>query len=98
MKTRRTLLTLASLLTVQAAHADLVMSLAANKTHYQISGQTLRFEGGELDLFLRDGIVILDAACVIDPQLFFFTPSNIPPCPLGATGFVRGERGSRLRD
>jgi hypothetical protein len=88
MKTRRTLLTLASLLTVQAANADLIMDLAANKTHYQVGPQTLRFEGGELDLFLRDGLVILDGACVIDPQLFFFGPSNIPPCPLGATGFV----------
>lgn len=88
MKTRRTLLTLAALMTVQAAKADLVMALGANKTHYQISGQSLRFEGGELNLFLRDGLVILDGACVIDPQLFFFPPSNIPPCPLGATGFI----------
>jgi hypothetical protein len=87
MKTRRTLLTLASLLTVQAAQADLIMNLSANKTHYQTGPQALRFEGGELDLFLRDGLVILDA-CAIHPQLFFFGPSNIPPCPLGATGFV----------
>jgi hypothetical protein len=88
MKTRRTLLTLASLFIVQSANADLIMALSANKTHYQVSGQTLRFQGGELDLFLRDGLVILDGACVIDPQLFFFGPSNIPPCPLGATGFI----------
>jgi hypothetical protein len=88
MKTRRSLLTLASLLTVQVANADLIMGLSANKTHYQVSGQTLRFDGGELNLLLRDGLVILDGACVIDPQLFFFGPSNIPPCPLGATGFV----------
>ncbi len=88
MKTRRTVLALAALLTVQAAQADLVMLLSANKTHYQINGQSLRFEGGELHLLLRDGLVVLDGACVIDPQLFFFGPSNIPPCPLGATGFV----------
>jgi hypothetical protein len=88
MKTRRTLLTLASLFIVQAANAELIMQLSANKTHYQVSRQSLRFDGGELNLHLRDGNVILDGACVIDPQLFFFGPSNIPSCPLGATGFI----------
>ena len=88
MKTRRTLLTLASLFIVQSANAELIMELSADKTHYQVSGQSLRFEGGQLNLHLRDGNVFLDGACVIDPQLFFFGPSNIPPCPLGATGFI----------
>lgn len=64
------------------------MGLAANKRHYQSNAFNLTFDGGDLTLRLRDGLVILDGACVIDPQLFFFPPSDIPPCPLGATGFI----------
>jgi len=88
METQRILVTLATILATATAHADVEMGLAADKTHYQINGQTLRFDFGQLNLQIRDGAVLLDGACVIDPQLFFFLPSNIPPCPLGATGFI----------
>lgn len=88
METRRILVAAASILASVTAHADVAMSLSVDKLHYQISPMTLRFETGVLDIFVRDGLVILDPACAIDPQLFFFPPSNIPPCPLGATAFV----------
>ena len=88
METRRILLAAASLLATVTAQADVAMSLSANKLFYQTSPLVVRFETGSLEIFVRDGLVILDAACVVDPQLFFFPPSNIPPCPLGATGFV----------
>lgn len=88
METRRILVAAASILATATASADVAMSLSADKLHYQTTPMTLRFETGSLDIVVRDGAVILDPACVIDPQLFFFPPSNIPPCPLGATGFV----------
>lgn len=88
METHRIAATVATLLTLAAAQADVYMGLAVDKTHYQRNAFKLDFDSGELNLILRDGLVILDGACVIDPQLFFFGPSQIPPCPLGATGFV----------
>lgn len=88
METHRIAATVATLLTLAAAQADVFMGLGVNKRHYQKNAFKVDFESGELNLILRDGLVILDPACVIDPQLFFFGPSQIPPCPLGATGFV----------
>ncbi|WP_265594425.1 hypothetical protein [Haloferula sp. BvORR071] len=89
METHRSLIAAATLFaSAAAAHADIVMLLSADKLFYQTSPLTARFERGNLNVLLRDGLVILDGACVVDPQLFFFPPSNIPPCPLGATGFV----------
>ncbi|WP_367871312.1 hypothetical protein [Luteolibacter sp. Populi] len=88
METQRILVTAATILACAAAEADVIQTLSLNKLFYQTAPMSLRFESGQLRVFLRDGLVILDGACVIDPQLFFFPPSNIPPCPLGATGFV----------
>lgn len=85
MLTHRIFTTLASLLTLAAAQADVYMGLGVNKRHYQYNGLSLRFDGGELNLLLRDGLVILDG-CATDPQLFFFGPSIV--CPLGATALI----------
>lgn len=88
METHRIAATVATLLTLAAAQADVYMGLGISKTHYQRNAFKVDFNSGELNLILRDGLVILDGACGIDPQLFFFGPSIIPPCPLGATGFI----------
>jgi hypothetical protein len=86
METRWICASVASLLSLAAAQADVFMGLAANKSYYQRNAFTLDFDRGELVLQLRDGLVILDGACVVDPQLFFFGPSIA--CPIGATGFI----------
>jgi hypothetical protein len=86
METRWIYASVASLLTLAAAQADVFMGLAANKSYYQRNAFALEFDRGELVLQLRDGLVILDGACVVDPQLFFFGPSIA--CPIGATGFI----------
>lgn len=93
MQTHRIIATAASLASIAAlvplASAQYVrMDLGADQRYYQQSALKLVFDQGELNLELQDGVIILDGACVIDPQLFAFGPSDIPPCPLGATGFV----------
>ncbi len=85
METHRVAATIATLLTLAAAQADVYMGLAVNKRLYQRNAFKVDFDSGELNLLLRDGLVIL-APCATDPQLFFFGPS--PACPLGATGFI----------
>lgn len=86
METHRIFATVASILSLAAAQADVFMGLGANKRYYQTSAYKLNFEEGDLSLILRDGLVIIDGACSVDPQLFFFNPSIA--CPLGATGFI----------
>ncbi len=86
METRWICASVASLLSLAAAQADVFMGLAANKSYYQRNAFNLDFNRGELVLQLRDGLVILDGACAVDPQLFFFGPSIA--CPIGATGFI----------
>lgn len=97
MQTQRIIATAASLASFAALapHAsaqdefqDVFMGLGADQRYYQESALRVLFDQGELNLLLRDGRIILDGACVVDPQLFAFPPSDIPPCPLGATGFV----------
>lgn len=89
METHRIAATVASLLTLAAAQAqEIFMTLSVDKRFYQRSGFRLDFDAGQLNLLLSDGQVYLDGACVIDPQPVFFGPSDLPPCPLGATGFI----------
>jgi hypothetical protein len=89
METHRIAATAATLLTLAGAQAqEVFMTLSVDKRFYQRSGFRLDFAAGQLNLLLSDGQVYLDGACVIDPQPFFFGPSQLPPCPLGATGFV----------
>lgn len=88
METHRIAATVATLLTLATAQADVYMGLGVNKRYYQQNAFKLEFDTGELDLLVRDGLVIL-AFCTIDPQLFFFGPVLVPPiCPLGATAFI----------
>lgn len=88
METQRFLAVCASLLALSAAQGDVYMGVAADKTFVQQGPFKFGFTGGDLNLILRDGLVILDGACVTDPQPIPFPPTAIPPCPLGATGFV----------
>lgn len=88
METQRFLAVCASLFALSAAQGDVYMGVAADKTFVQQGPFKFGFTGGDLNLILRDGLVILDGACVTDPQPIPFPPSAIPPCPLGATGFV----------
>jgi hypothetical protein len=88
METQRFLAACAALLALPSAQGDVYMGVAADKTFIQQSPFKFGFTGGDLNLILRDGLVILDGACVTDPQPIPFGPSAIPPCPLGATGFV----------
>lgn len=88
METQRFLAACAALLTLPSAQGDVYMGVAADKSFIQQSPFKFGFTGGDLNLILRDGLVILDGACVTDPQPIPFGPSTIPPCPLGATGFV----------
>ena len=87
MQTHRLFSTAATILglTCTAAHADLYMELGINKRYTQTTGQTVKFDSGELNLYLRDGNIIL-APCTSDPQLYFYPPHLF--CPLGITGFV----------
>jgi hypothetical protein len=86
METQRIFASVASILMLAAAQADVFMGLEVNKRHYQRNAFKLDFNEGELILQIRDGLVILDGACGVDPQLFFFGPSIA--CPIGATGFI----------
>jgi len=88
METQRFSVLCASLLALSVASADVYMGVAADKNFIQQSPFRFGFTGGNLNLILRDGLVIIDAACVTDPQPIPFPPTAIPPCPLGATGFV----------
>lgn len=88
METQRFLAACAALLTLPSAQGDVYMGVAADKSFIQQSPFKFGFTGGDLNLILRDGLVILDGACVTDPQPIPFPPSAIPPCPLGSTGFV----------
>ena len=87
MQTHRLFLTAATMLglTCTAARADLYMELGINKRYTQTTAQTVKFDSGELNLYLRDGNIIL-APCTSDPQLYFYPPHLF--CPLGITGFV----------
>jgi hypothetical protein len=87
MQTHRLVSTAATILglTLTAARADIYLELGINKRHVQTGGTALRFDHGELNLFLRDGIILL-APCSSDPQLFFYGPHL--GCPLGITGYI----------
>ncbi len=77
-----------SFFAASAAHADLYMDFSANKTCLQTAPFEQTFTGGSFEVFLRDGLIIIDGSCVTQPQLVRFPPSALPPCPLGATGFI----------
>ncbi|MCW1886139.1 hypothetical protein OKA04_15485 [Luteolibacter flavescens] len=61
------------------------MELQINKRHLQTGGFAVRFDQGDMNLYLQDGEVNL-AACSSDPQLFFYGPHL--GCALGITGYV----------
>lgn len=88
MEPHRICLPIVALLTAASARADVFMGMSVNKAWEQIDATRLNFLGGELDLFLRDGLITIDSSCVTQPQLFPFSPSDIPPCPLGSTAFI----------
>ena len=85
MQTHWTIAAIASLMAVAQAQQPLIMSIGADQRFYQDSPLKVRFDSGELNMFLRDGIIVL-ADCATDPQLFFFGPNLV--CPLGATGYI----------
>jgi len=87
MQTHRLFSTAATLLGLcfTAARADIYMELGINKRFFQTSANAVKFDHGELNLYLRDGNIIL-APCSSDPQLFFYPPHLT--CPLGITGYV----------
>ncbi|MEK7954269.1 hypothetical protein [Luteolibacter soli] len=87
MQTHRLFSTAATLLglSLTAARADIYMELGINKRFFQTSAAAVKFDHGELNLYLRDGVVIL-APCTSDPQLYFYGPHL--GCALGITGFV----------
>jgi len=64
------------------------MQLAADRIYYQTNAFNLRFDGGSLNVTLRDGNFAYDAICPLNGNPVFYPPSEIPPCQLGATGFV----------
>lgn len=88
METQRFSVLCASLLALSVASGDIYMGVAADKNFIQQAPGKFGFTGGNLNLILRDGLVVIDAACVTDPQPVPFPATAIPPCPLGATGFV----------
>ena len=87
MQTQRLVSTAATILglTLTAARADIYMELGINKRHFQTSSNAVRFDHGELNLYVRDGIILL-APCSSDPELFFYGPHL--GCALGITGYV----------
>jgi hypothetical protein len=87
MQTQRLVSTAATILglTLTAARADIYMELGINKRHFQTGASVVRFDHGEMNLFVRDGIILL-APCSSDPQLFFYGPHL--GCALGITGYV----------
>ena len=87
MQTQRLVSTAATILglTLTAARADIYLELGINKRHFQTNGSVVRFDHGEMNLFLRDGLIIL-APCSSDPELFFYGPHL--GCALGITGYV----------
>jgi len=88
METHRLFASLASVFAIAASQADIYMGLAVDKSFIQQGPFKVNFVDGELNLLLRDGLVIIDGSCVTQPQPVPFAPSAIPPCPLGSTGFV----------
>lgn len=87
METQRLATTAATIfgLALTGAQADLYMELGVNKRHYQVANSKLSFEGGELNLYLRDGLIVV-AACDSQPSLSYVAP--VLGCTLGTTGFV----------
>lgn len=89
METHRILAAaVATVILSPAANADVAMALSANRTYYQTNAFNLRFDGGELDLLFVDGAFAYDATCPLNGSPAFYPPSEIPPCQIGATGFV----------
>lgn len=76
------------------------MALSANRTYYQTNAFNLFFDDGELDLLFYDGNYIYDAICPLNGSAVFYGPSEIPPCQIGATGFVASGdiNGDGVRD
>ena len=83
-----------------AANADVAMALSANRTYTQTNAFNLNFEGGELDLLFVDGAYAIDAICPRNGSAVFYNPTEIPPCQIGATGFVTSGdlNGDGVRD
>jgi len=87
MQTQRLVSTAATILglTLTAARADIYMELGINKRHFQTGSAVVRFDHGEMNLYVRDGLILL-APCSSDPELFFYGPHL--GCALGITGYV----------
>lgn len=71
-------------------HADLVFLQGTNRVYRQ-TPIDVPYRTGFLDVWLRDGAFTYDAGCPLNGSLAYYPPSNpIPPCPLGATGYLVG--------
>lgn len=89
METHRILAAaVATVILTPAVNAEISMALSANRTYYQTNAFNLNFDGGELDVLFYDGNFIFDATCPLNGSAVFYPPSEIPPCQIGATGFV----------
>lgn len=67
------------------AKADIVMEVSSARSYLQTGPLDVAFEGGDLFMELRDGVIII-APCADHPS-----PILVPPymgCPLGTTGFI----------
>ncbi|BCX46526.1 hypothetical protein HAHE_04340 [Haloferula helveola] len=98
MKLKKLTLSLLAGSMTSVAQADIALTFSTGADYIQTSPFAASFRGGDLAVTLRDGIVFIDPACVLDPS-----PVLIPPnlfCPLGTTGFIAfGDAdGDGLRD
>lgn len=76
-----------SLFAAQAAKADLYMQFGTKKSCLQTAPFAQNFTKGTFEVLLRDGLIIIDGSCVLQPKLIKFGPDPIF-CPLGSTGFI----------
>lgn len=65
------------------ASAQIDLRFSTQRGYRQLSNTVTQFTGGSLNVVLWDGNYFFGCTAP-----FFFPPSVIPPCPLGATGYV----------
>lgn len=101
METHRILAAaVATVVLTSASQAEVFMDVSASRVYYQQNAFRLDFNGGALDVSMRDGNFVFDASCPLNGSPVFFPPSTVPSCELGATGFVASGDldGDGIRD
>ena len=90
---------LASICSFSISSAEVIMRFSTGAAYTQYGPFDVRFDGGDLNLNLRDGNGIQVSCFGFDPYLEIVPPIQ-PGCPLGTTAFIAfgDENGDGIRD